>query len=284
MTEIKLLSDSEIEIAGEISAGDFMFEKDPALKEMTRNLDIKGFRKGKIPEDIILKNVNQRAILERMAVMALEKKYPEIIKKNKIKPIGRPEIIITKMAENNPLGFKIKTAVMPEIKLSDYKNIAGNIAREKKENINANDKEIIKEREKTRIKILDKIIESAKLEVPNILIEEEKGKMLLETRNNVVGAGLKWEDYLKHIKKTEEELKISWEEDAAKRVKYGLVLNEMAEKEKIEVSDEELNKETEKIIRHQTNTRQNINKERLKTYVYGIMRNEKLFQLLEKVK
>ena len=190
MTEIKLLSDSEIEIAGEISAGDFMFEKDPALKEMTRNLDIKGFRKGKIPEDIILKNVNQRAILERMAVMALEKKYPEIIKKNKIKPIGRPEIIITKMAENNPLGFKIKTAVMPEIKLSDYKNIAGNIAREKKENINANDKEIIKEREKTRIKILDKIIESAKLEVPNILIEEEKGKMLLEMRNNVVGAGL----------------------------------------------------------------------------------------------
>ncbi|MEK9183638.1 MAG: hypothetical protein AAB890_01005, partial [Patescibacteria group bacterium] len=121
-------------------------------------------------------------------------------------------------------------------------------------------------------------------EVPNILIEEEKGKMLLETRNNVVGAGLKWEDYLKHIKKTEEELKISWEEDAVKRVKYGLVLNEMAEKEKIEVSDEELNKETEKIIRHQTNTRQNINKERLKTYVYGIMRNEKLFQLLEKVK
>ena len=97
MTEIKLLSDSEIEIAGEISAGDFMFEKDPAIKEMTRNLDIKGFRKGKIPEDIILKNVNQRAILERMAVMALEKKYPEIIKKNKIKPIGRPEIIITKM-------------------------------------------------------------------------------------------------------------------------------------------------------------------------------------------
>ena len=93
MTEIKSLSGSEIEITGEISAGDFMSEKGPAIKEIAQNLDINGFRKGKIPE-----------------------------------------------AENNLLSFKIKTAVMPEIKLPDYKNIARNIAREKKENINANDK------------------------------------------------------------------------------------------------------------------------------------------------
>lgn len=208
------MSDSEIEITGEISAGDFMFEKRPAIKEITRKIDIKGFRKGKIPEDIILKNINQRVLLERMAVMALEKKYPEIIKKNKIKPIGRPEIIITKIAENNPLGFRIKIAIMPEIKLPDYKIIAKDIIGKMEEKLSVS-------KEKTRINILDKIIESAKIIIPRILVEGEKGQMM---------------------------------------------------------------KEMEKIARRPTNIGQNIYKEKLKPYIYGIMRNEKLFQLLENIK
>ena len=47
-----------------------------------------------------------------MAVIALEKEYPKIIKEYKIKAIGRREITLTKLAENNPLGFKIKTSVL----------------------------------------------------------------------------------------------------------------------------------------------------------------------------
>lgn len=283
MTEIKLLPNSEVEITGEVSAGDFMLGRSAAIKELSENIDIKGFRKGNVPESVMLKNTSSVALLERMAISALEKKYPEIIKEHKIRPIGRPEIIITKMAENNPLGFKIKTAVMPGIKLPDYKGIAKDIVGEKKEEIDANNKEINKEKEKARIKLLDKIIESAELEIPAILIDEEKSKMLREAKGNINGMGLKWEDYLKHIKKTEEELKKNWEEDAMKRVKYGLALNEMAERENIEISEENLDKEIEKIFHHQANSSVKIDKERLRVYVYGILRNEKLFQLLENI-
>ena len=59
-----------------------------------------------------------------MAIIALEKEYPKIISEHKIKAIGLPEITLTKVAENNPLGFKIKTSVLPEITLPDYKKIA----------------------------------------------------------------------------------------------------------------------------------------------------------------
>lgn len=266
------MPNSEIEIAGEVSAGDFMLEKEAALEEFSQNLDIKGFRKGKTPKDVILKNVNQKTLLERMAIMALEKHYPKIIEEDNIKPIGRPEIIITKMAENNPLGFKIKTAVMPEIKLPDYKSAAKEVLNKKNE------------KDKIRINILDKILESVKIDAPRVLVEGEKNQMMGEMKNYIAGTGLKWENYLQHIKKTEEELKKDWEENAIKRVKYGLVLNEMAEKEKIEVSEEELNQETEKIILRQASTGQNTNREKLKPYIYGALRNEKLFQLLENAK
>ena len=128
MLEIKLLPDSEVEIIGEISAEIFMSGKNAAVKEFSEKVEMDGFRKGKIPEDIMIKNLGIEVVLEKMAIIALEKEYPKIISEHKIKAIGRPEITLTKVAENNPLGFKIKTSVLPEITLPDYKKIARLIA------------------------------------------------------------------------------------------------------------------------------------------------------------
>lgn len=282
MLEIKLLPNSEVEIIGEISAEIFMSGKNQALAEFSEKVEIDGFRKGKIPEDILIKNVGLDAVLEKMAIVALEKEYPKIIKEYKIKAVGRPEIIITKLAENNPLGFKIKTSVLPEIILPDYKSIA-------KKTINApstpgveGEENQLKEKERRRIGFLEKIAEEIKQNMPKFLVDLEKDKMAAEMKSNVIQTGIKWDDYLKHIKKTEEELKKDWENDAAKRVKYGLILDEMTEREKIETMPEELEKETAAMIEYHKNLGQNLDKERVKNYLRGIMRNEKLFQILEK--
>jgi FKBP-type peptidyl-prolyl cis-trans isomerase (trigger factor) len=56
--------------------------------------------------------------------MAISDAYPKILEENKIDAIGRPEITITKIAKGNDLEYKIKTAVIPEITLPDYKKIA----------------------------------------------------------------------------------------------------------------------------------------------------------------
>ena len=98
-----------------------MSGRNRAVKEISEKAEMDGFRRGKIPEDILIKNLGLGVLLEKMAVIALEKEYPKIIKEYKIKAIGRPEITLTKVAENNPLGFKIKTSVLPEITLPDYK-------------------------------------------------------------------------------------------------------------------------------------------------------------------
>lgn len=104
MIEIKLLPGSEIEITGEIPAGDFMSYQEDAANEFSG-----------------IEKISEPALLEKMALIALQKEYPKIISSHKIKAIGQPEIFITKIAKDNPLGFKIKTAVLPEIDLPDYK-------------------------------------------------------------------------------------------------------------------------------------------------------------------
>ncbi len=120
-----------IEITGEILSSDFLTYEDEAVKHFTEHADIDGFRKGTAPKAVIEKKFGDMAILEEMAHRALSDVYPKILEAEKIDAIGRPEITIAKLARGENLGFKIKTAVVPEITLPDYKKIAGDI--EKKE-------------------------------------------------------------------------------------------------------------------------------------------------------
>jgi FKBP-type peptidyl-prolyl cis-trans isomerase (trigger factor) len=83
------------------------------------------------------------AVLEEMAELALSKAYLDIIIENKIDSIGKPEIQVTKLAKDNPLEFKIITAVVPEVKLPDYKKLAQKeVAKQNKDDVKVTDKDI----------------------------------------------------------------------------------------------------------------------------------------------
>ena len=125
--EIKTLENSEIEIKAEIPEKIISKYRDRAIKSLGKNVKIDGFREGHIPENILISKIGEQAILEEQAQMALADVYPVIIQNEKLNVIGRPEVTVTKIAPKNPIEFKIRTAVMPDIKLPDYKKIASKI-------------------------------------------------------------------------------------------------------------------------------------------------------------
>src|SRR3989344_2431889 len=127
--KISKLPKSEIEIEVEIEAALFESYFTKALKRLGEHLELDGFRRGKAPEKVLLSKIPEIKILEEMAGLALGEHYPKILEQEKIDAISRPDISITKLARNNPLGFKIKTAVLPEIELPNYKEIAKGILR-----------------------------------------------------------------------------------------------------------------------------------------------------------
>ncbi|HRY62433.1 MAG TPA: trigger factor [Candidatus Paceibacterota bacterium] len=140
---IKKLENSEIEIIGSISAEKFESYKQKAIKDIGEHINLDGFRKGHIPEDVLIKEVGEMTILEEMAEAALRDAYPKFIIENKIEAIGRPNISITKIAKNNPLEFKIVTAVMPVIGDTNHKNVAKSVWGElSKEKLDVTDKEV----------------------------------------------------------------------------------------------------------------------------------------------
>jgi len=95
-----------------------------AVELLSKNIEIKGFRKGQVPKEMAGKSLDQGEVLKEAANMALKVFYPRAVKDNNLEVLGSPEIEILKLAPNNPFEFKAKVFVLPKIKLSDYREIA----------------------------------------------------------------------------------------------------------------------------------------------------------------
>lgn len=121
---VEINDQSEALIAGTLSPDSLEKHKAGALQFFSENLSLDGFRKGNIPEAVIIKNVSETALLEEMATRALNELYPSIIQEKKLEVFGRPEVQFTKIAPGNPVEFTIKTPLMPKVDIADYKKIA----------------------------------------------------------------------------------------------------------------------------------------------------------------
>ncbi len=128
-TTIKKLEKSEVEIVGVLEVAEFEKYEDKALGIIGDRLELPGFRKGKAPAVVVREHASEMMILEEMAEQALHDAYPKIIEEHKLDAIGRPQIMITKIAKGSDLEFKIITAVLPEMKLPDYKKLAKEVVK-----------------------------------------------------------------------------------------------------------------------------------------------------------
>lgn len=230
VTTINRLPDSQAEISGEIAAERFAAFRQRALKQLNSETRLDGFRAGHIPENILVSRLGEEKILRQMAEFALQETYPELLREHQLDAIGRPEITLTKLAAGNPLGFKIKTAVSPEFELGQYQTIAAKV--------NAEPPEKAGGRDQKRWKIIEAIISQTTITLPAILVETELNNMLGEMKWQIGQAGLEFEDYLKHLKREEKDLRDVWRGEAEKRLKTGLILTKIAKKEKLEASVE----------------------------------------------
>ncbi len=89
--------------------------------------------------------------------------------------------------------------------------------------------------------LIDEMIASSKVTVPDALLDEQKQAVLQEVRQSAVQRGMTFEDYLKQRDMTEEEfIKKEIVPESEKRIKAGLILSEIADEENIGVSDSEV--------------------------------------------
>lgn len=125
---------------------DFLAEsRKKAISAFSASLEISGFRKGHVPENVVVDKVSEGKLLEEASDILLNEHFPKIIEQTKLDILGRPKISITKLALGNPVEFKAVFAVMPTFEIPDYKKISKEILEKEKskdEKIDAEDKEV----------------------------------------------------------------------------------------------------------------------------------------------
>ena len=96
--------------------------------------------------------------------------------------------------------------------------------------------------------VIETTVEEATINFPPLMLEEETNELITELERSLQGQNLSLEDYLKIEKKTEEELRAELEPRARKRLSRALVLGKLVELENLEVTEEEVNAEIDRIV------------------------------------
>ena len=118
------LGTAEIRITGDILEEAVKQYRPKVMQSLQKDFAAPGFRKGHVPEKLIVERLGEPSILSEVAELVLQNVYAEIIAEKELSVIGRPTVVLTKCAPGNPIGFAIQTAILPPIKLPDYVNIA----------------------------------------------------------------------------------------------------------------------------------------------------------------
>jgi trigger factor len=135
-------------------------------------------------------------------------------------------------------------------------------------------------REKRRTAIMEKLVSETKVDVPDVIVEGELQNMLSQMKADITRFGGTWEEYLTHTKKTEDDLKSDWKDDAHKRAISQLLLHKIAQAEKLTATEEEIEVELVRLLA----TVQDADEERAKAYLYQVLTNDKVLRFLEESK
>ncbi|MFH0987622.1 MAG: trigger factor [Patescibacteria group bacterium] len=385
--EVKVteLPKSRVEIKVRLSGEEFSPYFTIGSREVSKTLNIPGFRSGKAPEKIVEEKVGTARILEEAANIAINTVFPKIVGDRKLEILGNPKAEIQKLSREE-LEALIKVPVFPRVQLPSWKEIARSEPRKKIELGEGEESESLKYLQKSRAKIfrksapaergdficidyeirkngvkieqgdikeqkfilgegrllpgfeekligckekeerffslqspadfwkkelkgaklefkvkmrdvfrmelplvndefakslgkfenlsqfkkslregiksekegaekkrwelavLDKIAKGAKMDVPDVLIENERDQMMDNLRIRVEETGISLQDYLTHLKKSEEQLRKDFLPEAEKRVRIFVSLYQITREEKIEVNEKEINQKIKELL------------------------------------
>ncbi len=261
--------DSTFVLKINLSQSNIQNEYQSILDHIQKDYKNKGFRPGKVPLDIIKKDISQEKIISEILTHLTSHAYEEEIKKNNLKPILQPQIKI----KNPPLTLdkdwqiELTSSELPVIKLDE------SYQRDIK-TINNSKKTASLKREQLLNQILNVIVNKSTVNLPDILLDAEIEKKLSQLIDQLNQAKLTVNQYLQNKNQTLEQYKEELKKHSIEEWKINLSIDYIAKKEKIEIKPDE----AQKYLKKNPQLPQNMN------LLYYILIQEKVFEFLLNLK
>ena len=123
-TSTERINPSRVKISAEVGAEDVAKQLDRAARQLGGELRLPGFRKGKVPPQLVIQRVGREAVFEQALRESLPDWYERAILSSGVSPIGEPELDVADVpAEGEGLSFSIEISVRPPAELGDYRGI-----------------------------------------------------------------------------------------------------------------------------------------------------------------
>lgn len=232
----------------DVPKADVKKEEEEAFSRLQQKLTVEGFRQGKVPKTIAEKHLSKEDIYQELAQKMISRLYQEILTKESLKPIISPKVDLVKAKEGEDWQIKITLAEKPLIELGDYKKVIKE-AKTKIAKTNiwvpGKDKEAKKpEEDKNKLlnEILTALLKETKLEISDLVIDEEINHRLTHLIDEIQKIGLTTENYLKSKNLTMDSLKAQFKKETEDTYKLEFILAEIADKENLKVEQADLNK------------------------------------------
>ena len=120
--KVTKLEHSRTEVLVTVDEKSWKAAQDKAFNKLAANVTVDGFRKGKAPVELIRKKVDQMKVLDEAINSLLPSLYSEILTEEKIVPVARPNVDVTKLSDKE-LEVKFVIVTAPEVKLGQYKGL-----------------------------------------------------------------------------------------------------------------------------------------------------------------
>ena len=117
---VEQLSPTRVRINVEVPFTELEPDFDRAFKALAQQVRLPGFRPGKAPRKLLEARVGRGAVLEQVVNDALPSRYSEAVTASDVKPLGQPEIEVTKLEDGQELAFNAEVDVRPEITLPEF--------------------------------------------------------------------------------------------------------------------------------------------------------------------
>ncbi|WP_394276391.1 trigger factor [Luteococcus sp.] len=120
---VEQLSPSRVKLTIDMPFEELKPSLDNAYKEIAQQVQIPGFRKGKVPAAIIDQRYGRGMVLQEAINDALPNAYGQAVVEHKLTPLGQPEIDVTNLEDGKNVQFTAEVDVRPEFDLPDFSTI-----------------------------------------------------------------------------------------------------------------------------------------------------------------
>src|SRR3989344_7614165 len=283
-SSLKRHDDGTLEITISLPWDVISKERDETVTKLIEQVEVKGFRKGKAPQELAEKQLDNAKVYEEAIRHLVPEAYEMAIKEQSIHPIMQPDIHLKKAKEGEAWEVVMYTCEKPEVNIAKYKEVVQLARGEmKKDELilpgkePKNDKESADEKKQKQLNaVLDALLKEIDIKIPGILPTEDVNRRLSTFLDQLTKLGLTIDTYCKSKGITADQLRKQYEDEARNTYKLEFILEEIAEAEKVTVGDGEI----EAVITKTADPKEREALQHNKYYIASLLRRQKTLDKL----